>query len=198
MQHLNSNVMASVVLDATREDPEKSQPYRLCILPLDQFLDPHPEFPLFDMVFQVETVEGIKQMWGRVSYGGIGRTNLTALHPDKIAWLLQNWFLNDLKLNRFKKIVPLAHKWPATRDVLIRWLGWETFSEIFSEDYRDVHVMVNYANDKLAVRGEPVTYAKQSLSWIANQLSVERPTVDGNPAEDCMTLGRIYKRLLQS
>lgn len=190
--------MASVVLDVTQDDPEKALPYRLCILPLDQYLDPHPELPLFDMVFKVDTVEGLKRMWGRVSIGQIGKTNLTAFDPDRIAWLLMNWFLNDMKLNKFKKITPLAHKWPEIRDVLIRWLGWETFSEIFSEDYRDVHVIANYKNDLLAVRGEPVEYAKQNLSWIARKLSVERPTDDGNPAEDCMTIGRVYKRLLQT
>lgn len=198
MQHLNSNVLASTVLDVTRDDPEKSQPYQLCILPLDLNLDPHPELPIFNMVFQVDTVEGLKRMWGRVSIGEVGKTNLTALDPDKIAWLLMNWFLNDMKLNRFKKITPLAHKWPVAREVLIRWLGWETFTEIFSDDYRDTHVVGNFINDKIAVRGEPVPYAKQTLSWLARQLSVERPSDEGSPAEDCMTLGRVYKRLLQS
>jgi hypothetical protein len=198
MQHLNSNVLASVVLDSTREDPEQAEPYQLCILPLDQDLQPHSDFPLFNMTFQVESVEGLKRMWGRVSIGQVSKSNLSAFDKDKVAFLLMHWFLNDMKLNRFKKIVPLAHKWPETRDMLIRWLGWETFSEIFSEDYRDTHVAANYLNDRLAVRGEPVPYAKQTLSWLAKQLYVDRPTTDGSPTEDCMTLGQVYKRLLQA
>lgn len=198
MQHLNSSVLASVVLDITREDPELAEPYRLCILPLDVNLDPHPALPLFDMTFQIESVQGLKRSWGRVSMGQIAKTNLTSFDKDKITFLLQNWFYHDLNLRDGKKIIPLAHGWPRTREVLIRWLGWETFTEMFSEDVRDVKVVAHYLNDRLAVRGEPVSFAKQNLSWLAKQLHVERPTDEGNPAEDCMTIGQVYKRLLQT
>jgi len=131
----------------------------------------------------------------RVSQKDMAKTILGGFDRDKVADLLCKWFAS-LNLAERKRIVPLAYNWPRTRDILVRWLGYDVFADLFSEDYRDVLIATHFINDRECVKAEPVIFSKQVLSWIATKLNVSRPTHGGNPTEDCLTIAQVYRRLL--
>lgn len=192
MQHLNANVLAAVRLDYSLVDTENAEPFELCVLPLNDMLEPHGQLPMFMMRMQLDQ----PPLFENLTKKDVAEAQIQSLDREKVAFLLMAWF-QELTLNSGKKILPITFGWPPVRDVLVRWLGHETFNTIFSEEYRDVAVAAHFLNDREGCKDERVPFAKQSLAWIAKQLNVQRHT-PGNVAEDCMTIGHCYKRLLQT
>lgn len=192
MQHLNANVLAAVRLDYSLTDTEHAEPFELCIVPLNDMLEVHTELPMFLMRMRLDD----PPLFDLLNKKDVAATQVQGLDREKVAFLLMAWF-QELTLNNGKKILPITFGWPPVRDVLVRWLGHETYNTIFSEDYRDIRVAAHFLNDRNGCRGEAVPFAKQELSWVAKQLHVQRLT-PGNTAEDCMVIGQCYKRLLQT
>lgn len=196
-QHLNANVIASVQIDMSGPDALNHEMLEICVMPLDAKLDIHPELLLFNMRMKPEDPDSIDHDFCRFNKIELGKIMINAFPRHKVADLLEKWF-HHLALNRGKQIIPLSYDWPWTRERLIHWLGYETFSHIFSEDYRDIHVAANYVNDTYDVRAEPVPFAKQTLRWIGKKLHVETMEHGGSCVEDCRQMAEIYKRLLMT
>lgn len=195
MAHLNSNVLAAVTVDLTGLDPVKHELLEVCVLPLDQMLEPHPELIMFDMKMKPENPEEID--WGqcRMARKDVARTIITGVDRYKAADMFMDWF-DRMHLNNRKKIIPLGHNYAKTQRVLIQWLGWDVYSEIFADDYRDVLIAAHFINDRDCVRAELPTFAKQNLRWLANYYHIPIVMHGGTCAADAMTIGQVYKRML--
>lgn len=113
---------------------------------------------------------------------------------DKVAHYLKQWF-KEMKLDEKKRIVPLSHNYARDMVFLERWLS-EEYPEIFSYNHRDIQTAALFMNDVCASRAEPVRHAKTDFSYIANNYKVEQLTKH-NAASDCLTLAKVYKRMLQ-
>lgn len=194
MTHLNSNVLAAVTIEMTNQNPLLGELIEVCVLPLNHMLQPHSELTLFNMRIRPEDKDSVDC---RLTGKQVADLVLNGYDREKVASLMLDWFYT-LDLKERKKILPIGHEWPRTREVLKTWLGDEIYSEIFSEDYRDTKIATHFLNDQMASRGESVPYAKQGLPWLASKLHVQRQSQGGNCTEDALVIGEVYRRLLCS
>lgn len=192
MQHLNSNILAAVTTTMTAVNGEVIE---TCVLPLDLMLKPHDEILLFNMKAKPEGE--IDWDYCDMTKKHLADTIMNGFDQGKVADFLMEWFVS-LDTNKRKKIIPLTYDYLATRQGLINWLGYEDYSTIFSEDYRDVLVATHFLNDRECCRGEAVPYAKQNLRWLAKKLNVEQIDVGGSCITNAYTLAQVYRRLLVS
>lgn len=197
MQHLNANVLCGLKTELTGRDPEMHEIIEVAVIPFDHNLEIHPTFTLFNMrmrPMEMQPFDDFKNC--RLSRSEIAQACLRAFDRDKVGELLYDWLL-AMDLPRGKKIVPLTYNYPMERQILINWLGYDRYSEIFSEDHRDLMVAAHFVNDRQCVKAEPAVYNKQTLSWMAkihNILPIER----GTAVSDAVMMGQVYKRMLQA
>lgn len=196
MQHLNSNLLCTVCTDMTGPDPNVHELIEICLLPLDKFLQPHPEILLYNIRMAPLNKEDINYGYCRLGRDEIARAVLSGIDQHKGADLLDQWF-DQLQMNRDKKIIPVSHTWPIHRERLINWLGYANFARIFSEDYRDPRICAHFLNDKAACSSQVVPFSKQDFRWLAKVLDITSLEHNRNCVEDCRQLAEIYKRMLQ-
>ena len=196
MQHLNSNVLCGVKTELTGPDPNKHEIIEVAIVPFNVLFELHTTYPLFNLTMvpdEKQPEDGFEKC--RLPKSRIAEICLKSFDKDKVADMLWDWF-ESLKLPRGKKLFPLAYNYPAERQIMINWLGHSLYSDIFSENYRDVLVMANLINDRLCARAEPVQFYKQELCWIAKQCNAV-PMQRGTALSDAFLYGECYKRMLQ-
>jgi len=192
MTHLNASVLCAVSIDLAGRDGELIE---VCVLPLDHTLEPHPELLMFDMRMKPENPKDIDWDACRPTRKEVAQIMLTGVDRHKAADMFIDWF-ERMQLNVRKKIVPLAYNFPPTRQVLIDWLGWSVYKDIFADNYRDVLIAAHFINDRDYVRAEPPTFSKQNLRWLANQYHIPIVKTGGSCAGDAMTIGKVYRFML--
>lgn len=196
MQHLNSNVLCGIKTELTGPDPLMHELIEVAIVPLDHMLGLHSTFPLFNMRMRPQVLNPSDDFKGcRLSRNEIAEACLRGIDRDKVADLLFNWF-QDMDLPPKKRIIPLTWNFPAERQILINWLGYDLYAEIFTEDHRDLLAAAHFLNDRHCCRGEPVVFAKQNLTWLAKICNVEQ-LEKGTATSDAYLMAETYKRLLQ-
>jgi hypothetical protein len=196
MQHLNSNVLCGLKTELTGPDPLMHELIEVALVPLDHKLELHGTFPLFNMRMRPQVTDPSDNFRScRLSRSEIADACLRAFDRDKVADLLLYWF-QSMDLPPKKRIIPLTWNFPMERQILINWLGYETYAEIFSEDHRDLMVAAHFLNDRLCCKGEPVMFAKQNLTWLARICNVEQ-LEKGTATSDAFLMAETYKRMLQ-
>jgi DNA polymerase III epsilon subunit-like protein len=195
MQHLNENLLCSVKCELTGPDPLRHELIEVAVLPLNHMLQIHPDIPPFNMRLRPQNKEEIDYRACRLSRSEVADAILRAFDRDKVADLFVNWYQSIGQKER-KRIIPLAHGWPKERMLFVNWLGYDIFSDLFSEDYRDTLIAAHYINDRQCVKAEPCVFNKQNLSWLAKKLNVEQ-LYNGTAMSDCLTIAEVYKRQLQ-
>lgn len=196
MQHINSNVLCGLKLELTGNDPNIHELIEVAVVPLDQMLELHSTFALFNMRVRPQITnpsDDFKHC--RLTKSEIADACLRAYDSFKVADILHEWFL-DMKLPRGKKIIPLTYNFPAQRQILINWLDYDLYSEIFSEDHRDLLAAAHFINDRECVRGEPAVFSKQDMSWLAKKCNVPQ-VQSGTAVSDAFLMAQTYKRMLQ-
>ncbi len=195
MQHLNNNLICAVSAEATGPDPFIHEIIELCVLPLDQFIEPHKELLLFNIVIKPEEPSLIDYKYCRFSRERVADAVIRGLDKYKVADLLRDWF-DRMLMPEGKRIIPIGYEWPVDRELLLKWLEPENYFAIFSDNYRDVKVSANYINDRFNCKGEAVPYSKQDLRWLAKTHDIEK-VGRGCCMEDCRTIAMIYQRQLK-
>lgn len=196
MQHLNNNVLCGLKTELTGPDPEMHELIEVAVVPVNQMLEIHEDYPLFNLrvrPMEPNPFDDFKEC--RLSRSEIAQACLRAFDRDKVADLLLDWF-HGMHLPFRKKIIPLTYNFPRERQILINWLGYEKYNEMFSEDHRDILVAAHYMNDRQCVKAEPVVYNKQTLSWLAKIHNVQ-PVERGTACSDALLCAQVYKRMLQ-
>lgn len=194
MQHLNANVLAAVCVDTTGPT-EDHEIIEVAVVPLDHMLRVHNDLILFNMRMQPRYIENIDWKHCRLTRVEVAQTVNGGFTADRVADMLYGWFCK-LDLNERKKIIPFGYKYTETRAALIKWLGQEMYSEMFSDDYRDLLVAAHFINDRQCCKGEPAIYAKQRLRWLAKYHDVEMLEAGGSSLSDCYTIAQTYRRML--
>lgn len=195
MEHLNENMLCAVKCELTGPDPTRHELVQVAILPLNHMLEIHQFIPAFDMKMKPEDLDSIDFRLCRVGKADLARTLLSGFDRDKVADLFIHWYQRIEQKER-KRIIPLAHGWPGERALLVNWLGYDVFRDIFSEDYRDTLIAAHYVNDRQCCKAEPCVFNKQNLTWLAKKLNVEQ-LQSGSAMSDCLTMAAVYKRMLQ-
>lgn len=196
MQHINENILCAVRCELTGPDPENHELVEVAVLPLNSMLQVHDKFPLFNLRMRPDNIDTIDYQKCRLSKAEIAATILRGIDRSKGADIFWEWY-KAIGLKEKKRIIALAHGWPRERALLINWLGYENFTAIFSEDYRDVLIAAHFINDRNCVRAEPCVFNKQDLRWCSKKMNVEQLQRGGSAMSDCLCIAETYKRMLQ-
>ncbi len=198
MQHLNNNLICAMGFDATGADPDVGEIVELCCTPINHMLAVHDHLPLFNMKMKPDRPDSIDWKYTRVSQKEMAQLRGNGIDRDKVRDYFLDWF-REMNMPFRKKVIPLAHNYPELRGLLIAWLGWDEYNEIFQEDYRDTLILAHCINDCFDVRGHaPLPFSKQDLRWLGKKLDVEKFEHGGSPCMDALTTLEVYKRLLKS
>jgi DNA polymerase III epsilon subunit-like protein len=198
MIHLNGNVICAIDIETTGLDPDKHEIYEIAILPLDHNLEPRTDILPFDTLIKPQNIDDI-------DWEGMRKVNNSdmvvkacekGLDSFTVADYLAEWSAR-LKLPEKKKMVPLAHNWAGIDKLFIqKWLGPLTFNELFHFHYRDTMTTALYLNDRADAHVEQVPFPKVGLQYVVSQLKIETNGRAHNAIEDCVTVAKVYKKLL--
>lgn len=197
MQHLNENVLCAVQVDMSSKDRITSEILEIAIVPLDMQLEVHAHLPIFSIMIKPDDRANLVVDDCRQDRTALSKCIIGGIGHEAALDMLEEWFAS-LSLGRKKRIFPLAYNWPLQREKLIQWMGYTHFTDIFVDEYRDVLTTAHFVNDRYACMMMSVPFSKQSLRWICKQLKIEALGHGGSPLNDCMQIGRAYKRLMQS
>lgn len=194
MLHLNGHVLAAVDVETTGLNPDEDEVIEVCVLPLDNNLEPHRQYKAFNTMIK-PTKRPLDP--NRNPQNGLSAREILTYGMEKYraADLLEEWF-NGLKLPPKKQIIPLAHNWVFDREFLIDWLGRLNFEYIFNGHYRDTMVLGAFHNDRKYDKAEPYDFAKISLAAMCERTSIENKMAH-RALYDCLATAQLYKKLVE-
>lgn len=194
VRHLNGNLLCAIDCETSGLEAGKHDMLQICILPLDNQLEPNKQVMPFTLTLKPKRPENADPGAFRVNKMTLADCVLKGVDPYEAADAFEEWFFK-LKLADGKKIAPLAHNWPFDRSFIIDWLGMETFAQFFDYHARDTAVVANYLNDRADIAGEKYPFPKVNLAYVSSQLSIVNP--DAHTAiGDALTTAKVYKALL--
>lgn len=196
MQHLNENMMCSIGIVTTGNNPEEDEILQISVIPLDANLDHHREHPILD--FNLTPLRRREKIeipgWSQEEYANAIRASTP---PNKVATMFELYF-TKLGLREGKRIIPLAHGWLQMSRFLIQWMGEYHFYYYFDQDrYRDVQVIAGFLNDVTDFMQEKIMYPKVSMGMLCKRNNIEysSPFTALNEARSTMFL---YKQLMKN
>lgn len=198
LNHLNGNLLCAIDVETTGLIPGTHDIASICILPLDEQIQPHPHLMPFHMTLQPKRPDNADPVALKLCHFKLSDLILEGTDPWRAVDLFDEW-MTELMLPPNKKIVPLAHNWVFDRSWLIDWMGNVSFEHYFHFMYRDPLPIANYLQDVADFRCEiqkPFTHFK--LGYIARKLDVD---VDSfGKLHDCMVdavvCAETYRRLV--
>lgn len=195
MPHLNGNLLCAVDLETTGVRAGYHEPIQIAVLPLNSDIKPADEVRPFYVNIAPQRPARASLEASRIHKLDIDKLIQHALHPDKVADLLVEWFEDlDLPLNR--RIIPLAHNWAFEYSFLSTWLGTELRDRLFHPHARDALVLASGIKDMLVMRGEKRPWDKQSLASLCQHFGV----VNLNPHDalcDAIAEAEVYRLMLK-
>jgi DNA polymerase III epsilon subunit-like protein len=211
MRHLNDNILCVIDVETTGPKPRHHDIIEICILPLDMRLRPDEKILPFVMnlipmrkdnidfeALRIQRKYMDKTTKDKICWikNRLVQTTLKGCEPSRAADLFVEWW-DRLKLNTFKRIMPIAHNWCFDREFIIDWLGYETFEMCFDPRYRDTMTMSLYDNDIAAWHGEDFPYPKNNLAYLCSELGVPR-TQAHTAMDDCVATAECYRKMVKN
>lgn len=193
MIHLNGNILCVIDCETTGCIPGHHDMWQICILPLNEKLEPENGILPFyhDLIVKRPENIDLPALKNRAEFIN-AQTN--GLDADFSATLFDEWF-DRLKLGFRKRIVPLAQNWVFDRGFIIDWLGNVAFNQQFDACYRDLIPTTLYLNDVADFEIEQTPFPKVNLAYLCSQLKIEHLKAH-NALADCVATAKIYKRLV--
>jgi hypothetical protein len=114
-----------------------------------------------------------------------------------VAGYFLNWCQTNLKVDKLNCIQPLVWNWPKIRELLLDWLGEETYDSIFNDEgvVRDLQVLRVYCIDRADYWGDQAIYANNRLEEFLKKNGIH--AVDkGNQIELAKNMIKIYKKMM--
>lgn len=191
---LNGNLLCSIDYETTGLRDGYHEVIQVALVPVDSHLNPlkdvrpfytnvKPEFPERQEI-EVADVHAL-QMEDLI---------LQAPEQETVKDMLYSWFKNlDLPLG--KKMIPLAHNWSFEARFSYEWLGVDMMSEIFHPHARDAMQLALAINDRAALRGMELPFARVGLGSLCNRLKIHNPYAH-DALYDAFAEIEVYKRLL--
>lgn len=197
MVHLNNNLLCAVDTETTGTDPNYHEIIHLAIIPLDNWLEPRKDLPLFDIKIQPQYMHRVDFKALEISRNKLQEICDSGLESEKAYELFTHWF-DKLKLGLYKKIVPLGHNVSTFDMPFIRqWMGNASYETYFHGFARDTMVVANYLNDVSDFHAEQTPFTELKLRAVAKALDIE--IFDGmthDPVYDAYLAAQVYKKML--
>lgn len=195
MMHLNGNILCAVDCETTGFIPGHHDIASICIMPLNEQIQPHPDILPFALTLVPKRKENADPVALRKNGMKLSDLILNGIDPWRAVDLFEEWFEN-LKLPIGKKIAPLAHNWPFDREWIIDWMGRLSFENYFHHRYRDPLAVGSFENDRADFHNEPYPYAKLELRYLATALKVDVPGRLHEAMMDCLAAAEVYRKMI--
>jgi DNA polymerase III epsilon subunit-like protein len=199
MQHLNGNLLCAIDCETTGLDPTVNELIQVCILPLDNNLEPIRTVMPFYIEIKPEHPERIEKeamsvnMIDMATIANRGHDRMKAI--DMLIDWIDKLGLSYTKYGTRHKICPLGQNYCFDKGFISAWLGFKMYDELFHYHYRDTMIAANFLNDRAAFMAEPVPFAKCNLQWLAQKLNVQTDKAH-DALQDCLACAAVYKKLV--
>lgn len=196
--HLNGNLLCSIDVETTGLIPGTHDIASICILPLDEQIQPHPDLNPFHMILQPKRPENADPEALKICRFKIADLILDGIDPWRAVDLFDEW-ITDLRLPPGKKLVPLAHNWVYDRSWLIDWMGGVSFEHYFHFIYRDPLPVANYYQDVADFRCyDPLPFTHFKLGYLARKLDIDVDSFGRlhDSLVDSVVCAEVYRRLI--
>ena len=197
MIHLNHNMMCAIDCETTGRAPGYHEIIQLAIVPLDNFLEPRKDVPIFDIKMRPNHINRIDPDSMTVNKLELQTIIDTGVDREKAFELFEHYF-KKLKLPIGKKIVPLGYNVAAFDLPFINdWMGNHAYREYIFGHSRDALLAACFLNDVADQHIEQVPFANLKLRQIARQLDIEVLEERVHDAlYDAYLAAQVYKRLI--
>lgn len=194
--HMNGNLFCTVDTETTGLKAGFHDMLQLCILPLGPDIKPSKKIPFFELRIQPWRPENLDLEANTVNRGLYAECINTGIERWAAVDLLERWF-KKLNLPFMKKIIPLGCNYVFDRGFLVDFMGgYDNYSAIFRDDFRDVQACSRMINDLCDFHSEPMPFPKHNLSYLCNKLGVEH--INKHDAiGDCVATTEVYRRLMR-
>lgn len=197
MVHLNNNLLCAIDIETTGRDPAFHEIIQIAIIPLDNWLEPSKDLPVFDQKIRPNHMHRVEQDALAISRIELQDICNVGLDKEKVFDLFTYWF-QRLNLGLHKKIVPLGYN-VAAFDVpfIQQWFGPLSYSEYFHGFCRDAMVVANYLNDVSDFHAEQTPFSELKLRAVAKAVDIE--VIDGRTHDalyDAYLAAQVYKKLI--
>ncbi len=196
MAHLNGHLLCAIDTETTGTDPARHDIIQVAVIPLDGLLQPDGDRIPFLMDLAPKRPENADPQAMDCNRLRLAELILKGVDADRAADLFVEWFERQ-KLGFNKRIMPVGANYAFDRDMIISWLGLKTYEMCFNSQIRDVQTVATFMNDLAEIRGLPFPWPKVNLSYLCNQLRIER-TISHDATDDARVTAECYRRLLQS
>lgn len=196
MVHLNHHLLCSMDVETLGSIAGYHEMWQICILPLDNNLDPHQDHVPFDALIRPDNPERYEEDARFVTREGLNKAMLEGIDKEASADLFESWFEN-LQLPEKKRIVPLGVNFNYFDFPFIKaWIGPRNAMHYFDSRCRDVMGAANFLNDRSDFQGEQTPFPKTGLKDICHKLGIE--VIEGKRHDavyDCLLAAQAYKAL---
>lgn len=194
MRHLNGDLLCVLDTETTGLDPTKHDLVQICVLPLNNLLEPEKSIMPFYMNLKPKSPENADKEAMKINKLNIADLMLHGIDPWKAADLFDEWF-QKLNLAFRKKIAILGHNTPFDIGFVKEWLGQESYGQFFSHAIRDTMIAAAFINDRASFAGEMCPFPKVNLQYLCSSLGIVHD--QGHDAlQDCLKTAEVYRKLM--
>lgn len=195
MVHLNGNILCAIDTETTGLNPFTAEIWQIAVVPLDADYEPRKDIWPFYQEIKIQYPQHIEPNAIKMPKEEFWQKQQRALDPLYAADLLDEWF-QRLKLPFRKKMVPLAQNWPFDHLMIVNWLGFETFNQLFHPWYRDTMCVAQFMNDSNDMRNEQVEFPQANHSFLCARTGVTNDKPH-DALQDALASAKTYKRLVK-
>lgn len=199
MEHWNGSQMCVIDTETTGLDPYWHEIIQIAIVPLDSNILPRKDVMPFYIEIKPDYPERIDSEAMTINKLDACTIAQRGFDREKAKDLLRDWIDKlDLPYTKSgsyrKRVIPLGQNFGFDRAFLIRWLGVTEYNEFFDYHFKDTMIAAQYLNDRAAMHGEPVPFAKVNLAWLTKKLNVKMERAH-DALSDCCATAAVYRQL---
>lgn len=165
--HLNKDIYASVYVETTGPYVGFHDIYRMCILPLDNFMKPAKGVVPFLITFKP-----IYEDHPWISKDDYAQYSSVGVHPGVAGSVLSLW-AQRLPKQYDKRLCPIAYNWPFMSAFMKSLFGSDVFDQVFHETGRDISSLAASINDCCDLSVQQIPFPKTGFISICNRLNLE-------------------------
>lgn len=193
MIHLNGDLLCVIHCAMTGPSFYEHSLCEVACIPLNTFLQPHDEKPVFNIVLQPE---GEQRDSRCISEPAFTKARNKGFSYAAAGSIFDAWF-EKLGLTLGKRIIPLALNWRLQYDFLVAWLGFDSMNFYFDPRYRDIASLSCSLCDSADQHAEPIPFNHTELRHLCGKLSVQWDTVGrSDTLYEAYKIAEAYKRMV--
>jgi len=196
--HLNNNLLCAIDCETTGLSPTYHEIIQIAIVPLDNWLEPRKDVPVFDLKIRPDYLDRIDLKSMEINRVQLESLIESGVSKERSFELFEHYFMTKLKPPEGKKIVPLGYNIAAFDLPFINdWMGNHAFRHYIHGHSRDAMLTACYLNDVADLHAEQVPFPNLKLKFVAKALDIE--VIDGithDALYDSFLAAQVYKKML--